>query len=444
MNKLLSMLVICLLIPLIPSVSLAQGNGDSTVLSLNLDKAIEMAVANNSLIKEAIEKQKAAMEEEKSAKSDLYPKAMASYSYTNLKEQPYSRFSLVGPPTEIPMSSRDNFHWDISIVQPVFTGFALSTRHQMAKLGVDIREMEKKWVTLDIIKQVKLAYLNILLAKKIFAVAEDAVKHLELHAKDAEKFYEQGIIPLNDLLKSKVALAHAVQNRVRAESNIEIAVASLNTLLRVGINRETEVEDILKFVPSSYNLDDLITEAVHKRPELEALHLALKNADQAIRLVRSSYYPQVALVGNYSQTGDNPAATDNDYTNSYNASATVQAKWTFFEWGKTKADIKRYMYEKFSLEEKLKGAEDGISLEVKNAFLNLQVSQKNIKTAEESLAQARENFRITNLQYQQQMTTSTEVLDARTYLTQAETNYYSALYGYMISEAELMRAIGKR
>jgi len=436
--RLLTMLVVCLLIPF--NISYAQSKEDLTRLSLTMDKAIEMAVANNSLIREAMEKQKAAMEEEKSAKSALYPKALASYSYTNLKEQPYTIFD----PTEIPMSSRDNFRWDVSVVQPIFTGFALSTRHQMARLGVDIREMEKRQAILDIVKQVKVSYLNILLAGKIFAVTEDAVKQLELHVKDADKFYEQGVIPYNDLLKSKVALASAVQNSVRAESNIEMAVSSLNTLLRVGINRETGVEDILKVIPSPYNLENLLDEAIHKRPELEALRLALKNADQAIRLARSSYYPEVALIGNYGQTGDNPGASNNDYTNSYNASVTVQAKWTFFEWGKTRADTNRYVHEKSSLEEKFRGVEDGIRLEVKNAFLNLQVSRRNIKTAEESLAQARENFRITDLQYKQQMTTSTEVLDARTYLTQAETNYYSALYGYMISEAELMRAIGRK
>jgi len=81
---------------------------------------------------------------------------------------------------------------------------------------------------------------------------------------------------------------------------------------------------------------------------------------------------------------------------------------------------------------------------VKSAFVNLKVAEKNIQTAKESLTHAKENLRITNLQYQQQITTSTEVLDARTFLTQAETNYYSALYGYMMSMAELERAIGRK
>ena len=55
-----------------------------------------------------------------------------------------------------------------------------------------------------------------------------------------------------------------------------------------------------------------------------------------------------------------------------------------------------------------------------------------------------ENWRITDLQYKEQIATSTDVLDARTELTQAESNYYQALYGYMISLCDLERAMGKR
>ena len=87
---------------------------------------------------------------------------------------------------------------------------------------------------------------------------------------------------------------------------------------------------------------------------------------------------------------------------------------------------------------------DKIRLEVKSAYLNIIVARRNIETARETLNQAEENYRITNLQYQQQMTTSTEVLDARTLLTQAQTNYYSSLYGYNIALSELERAMGER
>ena len=313
----------------------------------------------------------------------------------------------------------------------------------MAKLGVDIKDAEKEQAILDVVKQVKAAYFNILFTKKFLLVADEAVNQVESHVRDTEKFYEQGMIAYNDLLKPKVALADTLQNRVRAESNVEMAISAFNTLLQIDLNRKTNVEDILGITPFPYDLDTLINEAMEKRPELRTLRFAIKNSGYAVTLAQSSYYPEVGLVGSYEQNGDNPSATENDFGNSHNASVTLQARWTFFEWGKTRAEVNKYRRNKSSLVEKTKGIEDSIKLEVKNAFLDLKVAEQNIQTAKKSLVQAEENWRITNLQYQQQMTTSTEVLDARTFLTRAETNYYSALYGYMISLAELERAVGR-
>ena len=80
---------------------------------------------------------------------------------------------------------------------------------------------------------------------------------------------------------------------------------------------------------------------------------------------------------------------------------------------------------------------------MQQAWLDLSVADENIHTAEESLAQARENFRITDLQYKESVATSTDVLDARTALTRSETNYYGALYGLLTAAADLDRAIGR-
>ncbi len=439
MNKFVVLIIsACLTIPLSLAPIVCAAKGRNTFLTLN--KAIEMALHNNTLIKQAIENQEAAIEEQKSARSDFFPKASAAYSYTRLKDSPYS----IMEGTQIDVGDNDQYHWDLTLSQPLFTGFALSTRYEMAKLGVDIKDAEKEQAILDVVKQVKAAYFNILLTKKFFVVADEAVNQLESHVRDAEKFYEQGMIPYNDLLRSKVALADVEQNRVRVESNVEMAVSAFNTLLQIDLNRKTTIEDIPDIAPGSYDLTNCFKEAIEKRPELKALRLALKNADHGVTLAQSAYYPEVNLVGSYEQNGHNPPATENDYGNTHNASVTLQARWTFFEWGKTRAEVNKYRRNKSFLAEKLKGIEDSIKLEVKSAFLALKVAEQNIQTAQKSLVQAKENWRITNLQYQQQMITSTEVLDARTFLTRAETNYYGALYGYMIALAELERAAGNR
>jgi len=438
MNKFVVLIIstcLTILLFLAPIVCAEEG-GDT---SFTLNKAIEMVLHNNTLIKQAIENQKAAIEEQRSARADFLPKISAGYSYTRLKDSPYMKTDG----TQIDIADNDQYHWDLTLSQPLFTGFALSTRYEMAKLGVDVKDAEKEQAVLDVVKQVKAAYFNILLTKKFLLVADEAVNQLESHVTDAEKFYEQGIIPYNDLLRSKVALADALQNRVRAEAIVEMAVSAFNTLLRIDLNKKTDIDDLLDITPYSFELTNCIKEAIEKRPELKALRLALKNADHVVTLAQSAYYPEVALVGSYEQNGDNPSATENDYGNTHNASVTLQARWTFFEWGKTRAEVNKYRRNKSSLVEKTKGIKDSIKLEVKSAFLSLKVAEQNIQTAQKSLVQSKENWRITNLQYQQQMTTSTEVLDARTFLTRAETNYYGALYGYMISLAELERAVGR-
>lgn len=144
----------------------------------------------------------------------------------------------------------------------------------------------------------------------------------------------------------------------------------------------------------------------------------MRQADLGIRLARSQYYPKVYLMGRYEREGDNLLASNNDFANQHNASIGIQVSWPLFESGKKHAEVTRAIYQEQVLAERIKGIKDSILLEVRNACQGLKVAEKNIQTARKALAQAKENFRITNLQYQQQTTTSTEVLDARTFLTQ--------------------------
>ena len=62
---------------------------------------------------------------------------------------------------------------------------------------------------------------------------------------------------------------------------------------------------------------------------------------------------------------------------------------------------------------------------------------------EKAIEQEKENFRINEERYKEQMATSTDVLDAQTLLSRTMTNYYNALYEFKISKASLFRAMGQ-
>lgn len=407
---------------------------------LTLEKAIETASLNNFQIKAAEEQHKSAVEYHKGATADFLAKVQANYSYTGFQEAPFSSASGI----EMQTAHENLHHWDVSLVQPVFTGFALSTRYSMTKTDIQIKEFEKQQVVLNIVRNVKTAYYQVLLSEKIFSVAEEQANALKGHAEDAEKFYNQGLIPQNDLLQSKVALANAIQKREQAKADVILAISNLNKHMAENIHTKRNLEGIDSIPPFESNPVELTDEAIKNRPILKALRLRLENSDHAVTLARSDYYPEVSVIGIYEQDGDDFGASNNDYSNQYNAMVGVQAKWTFFEWGKTRSNVSGAVHKKNAMAELILELEDNVRFEVQDAYLGVEVAQKNVKTATQALEQARENWRITKLQYDEQVVNSTEVLDARAYLTQADSNYYHALYGHMISLSSLERAIGKK
>jgi outer membrane protein len=121
----------------------------------------------------------------------------------------------------------------------------------------------------------------------------------------------------------------------------------------------------------------------------------------------------------------------------------IGIKWTIFNWLKTTDNAQQADYTKRALKEQLNSFINEVKLQVKSNLVELHTAAEDISTSQTALEQAKENYRITNLQYKQQLVTSTEVLDAQTYLTQAELNYYNALYGYEITLAKLERSIGR-
>ena len=428
------------------------GHTDSHALTL--DEAVTRAAASNRLVTSAMAASRSAEAAHRSARADLFAKASAEYTYTRFKEQPYMwvegyEVSQAGTITGLqsyqkPVSDHDLVEWNITLTQPLFTGFALTTRSRLAELGVRSSQVDTAIARQDAIKQARLAFVNALLAAKMVDVATAAESSLAAHAENAAHFYDQGMIPYNDQLQANVALADATQQRVSLTARQEVAIAALNGVLDLPINRQTVPID-LDDLPQTVSNDpaQLTAQALDQRPELDALALARRQLEQSIVLAKSSRYPTVSLFGQYRQKGEDLAATDNSYDNGHNALVGLVARWTFFEWGKTGAETARIQHEIDALDERLAGVIQSIRLEVKDAFSRLVVARANLRTAEAALDQADENLRIVNTRYGQQMATSTDVLDANTKQTQARANYYGAVYGCHSAMAELDRAVGR-
>jgi outer membrane protein len=387
----------------------------------------------------------AALATKKARTTNFFPTLSASYGYIRRDQE--TRQSLQGQQgqqTNVIINPEDEYNFITSFSQPIFTGFALINQYKIASMGLDVAEISEKLTRQDIILDAKNAYFSILKSQKLMDVAEDTVKQVTAQKEVAENMYQVGMSPLNDLLQSQVQLANDKQRFITAQNNLEISKSQFNTLLRRPVNAPVAIVDILDYTPFDQDINYCLTQANQNRLELQVADLEVQIAQKDYQLSKRSYFPSIDLTGTLTRRG-----TDWDVDGGEGIAdkkfwdIRATASWDFWEWGRTRYGVKeklsRLSQAKYSKENIL----DNIELEVKQAFLRTKESEKNITTIEKAIEQAKENLRITEERYKEQVSTTTDVLVAQTLLTETMTNYYNALYDFKIAKSVLYRAIGQ-
>jgi outer membrane protein len=404
-----------------------------------LDESIETALKQSVLIHAAQEGVLGAEAQKKEAFTGFLPKLNTSYSYTWLNREPYM---LIPPTPPIRVGTQDNYTWAVEAKQPLFAGGGILANYEASKIGHDISRMDEATATQDIIQEVKVSFFNILKAEKLLGVARQSLEQLQAHRHVAQNFFDVGLIPRNELLQSEVQVANGEQSLIRAENGVELAKSKFNTVLRRNINDPVQVEDILTYRPYDLNIDDCIKSAMENRPEIKSQALKVEQAKSLVKLARSDFYPTVSAVGHYERVGDTPGVSGTAFKDAESWYVMGVASWTFWEWGKTKNRVDASRSKENQSIDLLNNARDQITLEVKNAYLLMRESEKQVMVAQKTIEQAQENFRINQERYREKVATSTDVLDAQTLLTRAKSDHANALSEYHISHARLERAMG--
>jgi len=415
-----------------PAFSTAQ----EPVEVFTLKQTIESAIKANLSLKVSGEEIKAAEAAKKSQRTNFFPTFSAKYQYNRMDEGT----NIGGFAT----STKDEYFFVSSVTQPIFAGFSILRQYDIAKLGLDAAEIKEKLVRQDIILEAKTVYFTLLKTQKLRNIAEETVVQIDAQKNVAENFYQVGMSPLNDLLQAQVELANAKQELIVAKNNMENAESDFNTLLRRPINTPVAVEDILDYSPFEEDLDYCLAEAEKIRLEIKIADLDVEISEKELQLAKKDYYPSINLEGNYFFKGTEWDVDGGEgISDPEGWNITAVASWNFWEWGRSyygvKEELSRVSQAKFRKDELL----DNIQQEVKKAYLRTQEAEKAIITVEKAVEQAKENFRINEERYKEQVATSTDVLDAQTLLSKTITNYYNALYAYKMSKAALYRAMGQ-
>lgn len=431
--------------------------GWSPDISLGLETpektwTLEEAIARAQEASPQLQADRQAMEasefKRKQAKTGFLPKLSTEYDYNyvnnpakaTIPAQDFGAFQL--PASTITVGTQNSYHFHVGLEQPIFTGFALTTNYELAKLGIDLSKLKYLQDQLTVSYQVKEAYFNLLGAQKLREVAEQTVSQITESHRIIKNYFDVGLVPMNDLLKAEVQLADAKQKSTRAENAVYLAGSQLNNILRLPLEKPIQVKDILAYQHFEKQLSTCKETALQNRPEVQELKTRLEVAEKNIQLAQSEFYPQVFLRGRYVKEGDKPDVSGSLIYYADNFEVSAGLKWNLWEWGRTNYLVQEKIKEKEQVKEAMRLTRDAVELEVQRSFINLKEAERNIPVAQKTIQSAEENFRISEVRYKEQVATSLELFDAQTLLTQAQVNYYRALYDYNLALAQLRKSMG--
>lgn len=370
------------------------------------------------------------------AKSALLPKLDATATYTRFTDEVTAIINKGEPPIVIQPIDRKSI--GLQLVQAVdiwgISGLVLSGARSLEQAALANLTAAMNDVTL----RAKTTFMEVLRTDELLQVSEERVVNVTEQLRVARVRNEEGQTARFDVLRFESELAAAEQERVQAVNNTLLAEASFNQALSRDVNTPVELVPPADLLVVDGTVEQLIEKAKETRPELIAARRRVDYQNRVRRAREKGNLPALNLSSGFSYDPEGSglgAATDS-------LSATAQLSFPIFDGGLNRSLVRQAKADEQSAKIALDQATLGVSLEVRQAYLNVKSAEQMIQTAVRALTAARETLRVANLRYAEGVGTPVELSDANTQFVAARTAVVDAIYRYRIAVASLQRAVG--
>ena len=400
---------------------------------LTLEKAIKLVLVNDRQYKIARLQVDIATNRSDQARSALLPQLSFSASKMWLKdpvEINLPEFDLeFRSPTELPLSL------SAQVAVPIYIGGTIPNYLSARRLEMSEAQIAERTRQTLVFNATK-AYYAILQTKHLLEVAQESVELMEAYKERAKDFYNEGIVDKRDFLQAELRLAEIRQQLFSVDKQHKLAVAMFNKMIDRDIDHPTIVLDDTSPTPLNIDQNHCNQLALTHRPELKQLQAEVSAARLALQAAKGATLP--SIVGVASAQYSDSDFLDRDVIIYGGINVTLDAYSGGKKWAQISEASNRNLQASLALDE----LKQNLKLQVKDAWLSVQEARNKLSVTEFAIEEAQENLRIVNNQYEAQVVSSTEVLDAQTFLTNARNNHFQALYQFKTARAQLEWVLG--
>ena len=408
---------------------------------LSVDDCVRIGTANNKNLQVSLSKLYSVQQRLKEVKTNELPALRLNGSYSRLSE--VDPFVIMGQ--QIQPSILNNTNIRLTLSQPLFTGFRLSSNTDAAEYNALAFEKDYTRDVNLLTYDIRNAYWSYVKAYELKKTIEKNIEQVRTRLRDLVNQYDAGLATNNDVLKVRVQLSNFEILLLEAGNSMDIGILALNNLMGIPVSTKIQpkVENVYQtvYLPA---LDSLTTQAFGNRSELKSLGLKIKSNESGIISAKSGWYPQLNLSANYIYANPNSRIFPSQAAFKGTWDVGVTLSYDIWNWRLTSYQTAQAKATRDQNTFALELTKNNIELEVAQVYKNLQNTIERFRLTKETVAQATENYRVTNEKFRSGLVLNLEVVDAETSLLLSEINYTTTIIDYFIGVAKLEKAIEQK
>ena len=412
-------------------------------LTLTLNKALEIALSENPVIKVAGYEITLKKEMQREVYAGLLPEVSLTGSYSRTIKKQTMAMDLGGESQTIQVGSDNSYNGGVVVNLPLFAP-ALYKSINLTKTDVELAVEKARSSKVDMINQVTKAYYQLLLAQDGYKVLLQGYEQADATAKVTKAKYDQGSVSEYDKIRAEVQARSLKPGVVSARNAINLSRLQLYTLLAIDTAIPIAIDGNLKDYEMvmfqrqlSYSPVNLENNTNLKQLDLNA-DLLKKN----LSLQRTNFMPTLGASFNYMYTSLN----NNFKVAHYNwfPYSTVGLNLTIplFK-ASSFTKVKQVKIQMTQLTETRVNTERQLKQQATSYLDNMSASTEQVVSNRENIVQAEKGRLIALKRYEVGQGTILELNDSEVALTQAQLVYNQSIFDYLISKAELDKVLGK-
>ena len=399
---------------------------------MSLQSLFDLADRQNQRIKVSEAALKAAEEGVASAKSAMLPSVEFGVqgSYTGNAFLMSRGFSTNGTteyivpglgPQQVRNGKQPTPHWGNSFTaqasQVIYTGGAISSGIEMAKLGRQLAELDVEKNRQEVRFLLTGYYLDLY---KLQNQLQVIAKNIELTEKVIEQMKarrEQGTVLKNDLTRYDLQLQSLKLAQTQVVDAQKIIRHQISTAIHLPEGEDFDV-DTQSLEQESRALKTLTSEGVWQQTAAEynigirQASLATEISEQKIRNTRAASLPSVAVVAENNLAGPYTSDLIPKNANVNVWFVGIGVKYNLSSLWKNKHDIRKARHESTQARQSVQLAREGVENGVQANYTNLLTSSVEVSTQEKQVELADQNYAVVKNRYDNDLALLTDMLDA--------------------------------